>query len=127
VLRLFAADHASVALQPSGTVTFVFTDIEGSTVLLDNLGAEAFKEALADHRRALREAFGAHAGYEVDEAGDGLFYPFASASEAVTAVAQAMASLADGRCGSGSVCTRASRCSIRRSTWASTCTRRRGS
>jgi predicted ATPase/class 3 adenylate cyclase len=96
VLQLFAADHASVAVQPAGTVTFVFTDIEGSTALLDNLGAEAFKETLADHRRALRDAFGAHSGYEVDEAGDGLFYAFASASEAVTAVAQAMALLANG-------------------------------
>jgi class 3 adenylate cyclase len=85
-----------VAVQPSGTVTFVFTDIEGSTALLDNLGVEAYKAALADHRRALREAFGAHSGYEVDEAGDGLFYAFASASKAVTAVAQAMASLAEG-------------------------------
>jgi predicted ATPase/class 3 adenylate cyclase len=93
---LLARDHASVAVQPSGTVTFVFTDIEGSTALLDDLGAEAFKEALADHRRALRDAFGAHSGYEVDDAGDGLFYAFASASKAVTAVAQAMASLADG-------------------------------
>src|SRR5712692_2684758 len=96
VLHLLAADHASVALQPSGTVTLVFTDIEGSTALLDELGAEAYKEALADHRRALRKAFGAHAGYEVDEAGDGLFYTFASASEAATAVAQAMASFAAG-------------------------------
>ncbi len=85
-----------MAVQPSGTVTLVFTDIEGSTALLDELGAEAYREALADHRRALREAFGAHSGYEVDEAGDGLFYAFASASEAVTAVAQAMASLSDG-------------------------------
>jgi predicted ATPase/class 3 adenylate cyclase len=93
---LLARDHASVAVQPSGTVTFVFTDIEGSTALLDDLGAEAFMEALADHRRALRDAFGAHSGYEVDDAGDGLFYAFASASKAVTAVAQAMASLADG-------------------------------
>jgi class 3 adenylate cyclase len=96
VRQLGERDHVSVAVQPSGTVTFVFTDIEGSTALLDELGAEAFKEALADHRRALREAFGAHSGYEVDDAGDGLFYAFASASEAVTAVAQAMASLADG-------------------------------
>jgi class 3 adenylate cyclase len=96
VPRLLADDHASVAVQPSGTVTFVFTDIEGSTALLDDLGAEAFKEALADHRRALRDAFGAHSGYEVDDAGDGLFYAFASASEAVSAVEQAMASLADG-------------------------------
>src|ERR671935_1404481 len=96
VPRLLAEDHVSVAVQPSGTVTLVFTDIEGSTALLDDLGAEAYREALADHRQALREAFVAHSGYEVDEAGDGLFYAFASASEAVTAVGQAMASLADG-------------------------------
>ncbi len=96
VRQLLAADYASVAAQPSGTVTFVFTDIEGSTALLDNLGAEAYREALAGHRRTLRQAFAAHSGYEVDEAGDGLFYAFAAASEAVTAVAQAMASLADG-------------------------------
>ena len=74
----------------------VFTDIEGSTALLDNLGAEPYKEALADHRRALRDAFGAHSGYEVDDAGDGLFYAFAAGSQAVTAVADAMASLGDG-------------------------------
>jgi len=41
VRQLFAGDHASVAVQPSGTVTFVFTDVEGSTALLDGLGAEA--------------------------------------------------------------------------------------
>jgi predicted ATPase/class 3 adenylate cyclase len=96
VRQLPTADDSFVAVQPSGTVTLVFTDIEGSTALLDELGAEAFKEALADHRRAVRDAFGAHSGYEVDDAGDGLFYGFASASGAVTAVAQAMALLADG-------------------------------
>src|SRR6266699_6742419 len=94
--QLLAADDVSVAVQPSGTVTLVFTDIEGSTALLDELGAEAYNGALDDHRRALREAFGAHSGYEVDEAGDGLFYAFASGSQAVTAVAQAMASLSEG-------------------------------
>jgi class 3 adenylate cyclase len=93
---LLAADDASVVVQPSGTVTFVFTDIAGSTALLDNLGAEAYREALAGHRRTLREAFAAHSGYEVDEAGDGFFFAFAAASEAVTAVTQAIASLADG-------------------------------
>ena len=94
--QLLAGDHASVAVQPSGTVTLVFTDIEGSTALLDSLGAGAYKGALADHRRIVREAFGAYSGYEVDETGDGLFYAFASASAAVTAVAQAMTSLAEG-------------------------------
>ena len=44
--HLRAGDHVFVAVQPAGTVTFVFTDIEGSTELLDNFGAEAFKEAL---------------------------------------------------------------------------------
>src|SRR6266536_1467320 len=96
VRQFRARDHVSVTVQTSGTVTLVFTDIEGSTALLDELGAEAFKEALGDHRRALRDAFGAHSGYEVDDAGDGLFYAFASGSEAVTAVAEAMASLAEG-------------------------------
>jgi predicted ATPase/class 3 adenylate cyclase len=93
-----AADHVpvAVAVQPSGTVTFVFTDVEGSTALLDDLGAEAYREVLAAHRRTVREAFAARAGYEVDDAGDGLFYAFASASGAVSAVAQAMASLDDG-------------------------------
>ena len=96
--RFRAADHVSVAVavQPSGTVTLVFTDVEGSTALLDELGAEAFREAMADHRRTVREAFAAQSGYEVDEAGDGLFFTFASASGAVSAVGQAMASLDGG-------------------------------
>jgi predicted ATPase/class 3 adenylate cyclase len=93
---LLAGDHAQVAVQPSGTVTFVFTDVEGSTALLEALGVVAYRDALAEQRSILREAFAAHSGYEVDEAGDGLFYAFASASEAVRAVAQATASLAQG-------------------------------
>jgi hypothetical protein len=44
---------------PSGTVTFLFTDVEGSTRLLHELGAEAYAEALAEHRRLIREAWGA--------------------------------------------------------------------
>jgi class 3 adenylate cyclase len=48
----------------------MFTDVEGSTALLDRLGAEAYREALGEHRRIVREAFAAHSGYEVDEAGD---------------------------------------------------------
>jgi class 3 adenylate cyclase len=42
---------------PTGTVTFLFTDVEGSTKLLHELGPEAYAEALAEHRRLLREAF----------------------------------------------------------------------
>jgi predicted ATPase/class 3 adenylate cyclase len=96
VSSVLVSDHQFVAVQPSGTVTLVFTDVEGSTALLDDLGAEAYRSALADHRWALRDAFQAHSGYEVDEAGDGLFYAFASASDAVRAVEHAMASLAEG-------------------------------
>ena len=50
---------------PAGTVTFLFTDVEGSTQLLHELGA-ADAAALAEHRRLLREAFDAHGGVEVE-------------------------------------------------------------
>ena len=53
---------------PSGTVTFSFTDIEGSTRLLSELG-EAYVTALAEHRRILREAFARHSGVEVGTGG----------------------------------------------------------
>ena len=62
--------HSPVAEQPSGTVTLVFSDIEGSTRLLEQLGEQAYREALAEHRLIMREAFGRHAGYEVDYEGD---------------------------------------------------------
>jgi class 3 adenylate cyclase len=53
---------------PSGTVTFLFTDIEGSTRLLHELG-DAYADALAEHRRVLRDAFARHSGVEVDTQG----------------------------------------------------------
>jgi class 3 adenylate cyclase len=59
--------------QPSGTVTLVFTDIEGSTRLLDSLGADGYRSALGEHQLAVRAAFGGHGGYEVDNARDGFF------------------------------------------------------
>jgi predicted ATPase len=71
---------------PRGTVTFLFTDIEGSTRLLHELG-ERYAEALADHRRLLREAFAAHGGVEIDTQGDAFFYAFPDAGEAVAAAA----------------------------------------
>ena len=70
--------------QPVGSVTLVFTDIEGSTKLLDELGAGAYKGALAEHRRIVREAFGRHSGYEVDYEGDAFFYAFATAQASRT-------------------------------------------
>ena len=55
---------------PSGTVTFLFTDVEGSTKLLHELGAEGYAEALAEHRRVIREACAGQGGVEVDTQGD---------------------------------------------------------
>ena len=77
---------------PTGTVTFLFTDIEGSTRLLHELG-DRYAEVLADHRRTLREAIAANAGVEVDTQGDAFFVAFSRASDAVEAAAQAQRSL----------------------------------
>ena len=74
----------------------VFTDIEGSTRLLSELGQEAYREALGEHRRLVREAFGRFQGYEVDYEGDAFFYAFASAEQAVAAVQEAMRELERG-------------------------------
>ena len=67
---------------PSGTVTFLFTDIEGSTQLLHELGAEAYAEVLAEHHRVLREALGRCGGVEVDTQGDAFFVAFRSSTTA---------------------------------------------
>ncbi len=80
---------------PSGTVTFLFTDIEGSTRLLHELGDD-YAKVLAEHRRALREAFVRHGGVEVDTQGDAFFVAFRQASEALAAAAEARLALADG-------------------------------
>jgi predicted ATPase len=85
-----------VAEQPSGTVTLVFSDIEGSTKLLESLGTSAYREALAEHRRIVREAYARYQGYEVDYEGDAFFYTFANAPEAVAAVSEAMKGLKAG-------------------------------
>ena len=82
--------------QPSGTVTLVFTDIEGSTRLLDALGPEEYRQALGEHRQAVRGAFDRHGGYEVDTEGDGFFVAFSTATDAVRAVSEALAALEGG-------------------------------
>src|ERR671926_1842271 len=81
---------------PSGTVTFLFTDIEGSTRLLEELGADAYAKALAEHRRVLRDAFGRHGGVEVDTQGDAFFYVFADPGAALLAARDGQAALAEG-------------------------------
>ena len=75
---------------PTGTVTFLFTDVEGSTSLLRELGAEAYADALAEHRRVVREACAAKGGVEVDTQGDAFFFAFPSAPGAASAAAQAI-------------------------------------
>ena len=82
--------------QPSGTVTLVFTDVEGSTKLLEELGTDGYRDALGEHRRIVREACALHHGYEVDYEGDAFFYAFASAQAAVSAVSEAMVGLETG-------------------------------
>ena len=82
--------------QPAGEITLVFSDIEGSTRLLEQLGTDAYRKALTEHRRIVREAYGRYSGYEVDYEGDAFFYTFASATDAVAAVSAAMAGLEPG-------------------------------
>lgn len=80
---------------PAGEVTLLFTDIEGSTRLLRDLG-DAYDEALAEHRRIVRRAVAAHGGAEVDTQGDAFFVAFARASDAIRATVAAQRALAGG-------------------------------
>jgi predicted ATPase len=80
---------------PSGTVTFLFTDIEGSTRLLRELG-DGYAEVLAEHRRVLRDAWRRHHGIEADTQGDAFFVAFARASDAAAAAAEAQLELERG-------------------------------
>jgi class 3 adenylate cyclase len=72
---------------PAGTVTFVFSDIEGSTDLLKRLG-EGYAELIADHRRIVRDIFRRHQGVEIDVQGDSFFFAFARARDAVAAAVE---------------------------------------
>jgi predicted ATPase len=81
---------------PTGTVTLLFTDVEGSTKLLHELGAEQYAAALLEHRRQLRDAFARHGGVEVDTEGDAFFVVFSDADAAVAAAAEAQDVLGDG-------------------------------
>jgi predicted ATPase/class 3 adenylate cyclase len=79
---------------PTGTVSLLCTDIEGSTRLLQTLG-ERYAEALAEHRRLLRTAFAKHCGCEVDTQGDAFFYAFPRAHDAVAGAVAAQRALAE--------------------------------
>jgi predicted ATPase/class 3 adenylate cyclase len=88
--------HVSAGL-PTGTVTFLFTDVESSTRLLEELGAERFAEELERHRVVVREALAAHGGAEVDTQGDAFFCAFPSARAAVACAASIQHALDGGR------------------------------
>jgi predicted ATPase/class 3 adenylate cyclase len=81
---------------PRGTVTFLFSDVEGSTRLLHELGAERYSRLLAEHRRVLREAFEQYGGVEVDTQGDAFFVAFPTAPGALAAAREAQAALEQG-------------------------------
>ena len=80
---------------PSGTVTLLFTDIEGSTRLLHELGA-GYREALDEHRRVIRNAFETRGGVEVDTQGDAFFVAFPAARDAIDAARETQQALASG-------------------------------
>jgi predicted ATPase/DNA-binding SARP family transcriptional activator len=88
VLELGAADE-----RPAGTVTFLFSDIEGSTRLLRELGP-VYAKALEEHRTLVRTTFAGHRGHEVDTQGDAFFVSFPSAREAVAAALEAQRAFA---------------------------------
>lgn len=82
---------------PTGTVTLLFTDMEGSTRLVHTLG-DGYRDVLAEHRRLIRSSVAAHGGHEVDSQGDAFFVAFADAPSAVRAAieGQRRSALADG-------------------------------
>ena len=75
-------------MRPTGTVTLLFSDIDGSTRLLRSIGVQRYENALAQHRLLLRDAFARHAGYEVDTAGDSFFIAFGHSRTATNQASQ---------------------------------------
>ena len=86
---------AVTVARPTGTVTFLFTDIEGSTALLERLGTAAYEAVLARHRALIRTAITATAGVEVGTEGDSFFVVFPSAVAAVEGAVDAQRRLQD--------------------------------
>jgi class 3 adenylate cyclase len=85
-----------MATLPGGTVTFLFTDIEGSTRLLQQLG-DAYGDVVRDHRQLLREHLGDKGGTEVDTQGDAFFYSFPRAKDGVAGAVAAQRALSEHR------------------------------
>src|SRR3989442_14617811 len=104
--RSLPAEHDARGQVPGGTVTFLFTDIEGSTKLLERLRGK-YAKLLADHGEILRTAFIQWNGHEVDTQGDAFFVTFSRATDAVACVMAAQRALGAHRWPQGaSVCVR---------------------
>ncbi|MGI8929026.1 MAG: adenylate/guanylate cyclase domain-containing protein [Candidatus Limnocylindrales bacterium] len=88
------AAQPGVTGRPTGTVTMLFTDIEGSTRLLQRLGPTIYGSLLGDHHRLIRRSVAACSGVEVKTEGDAFFVVFPSAPDAVNAAVQAQLELA---------------------------------
>jgi predicted ATPase/class 3 adenylate cyclase len=106
-IRVFRGFRAGVtlarmAVRPSGTVTFLFSDIEGSTRLLRDLGVERYGEVLQEHRRLFRDCVAAAGGTEVDTQGDAFFVAFPRAEDAARAAVETQRALATHRWTEGS-------------------------
>src|SRR4051812_13082381 len=80
---------------PTGTVTFMFTDIEGSTRLLQALGSDVYGDCLERHSMIVRSAIGECSGVELGTEGDSFFAVFASAVSGIRSAVQAQRALAD--------------------------------
>src|SRR5438128_12597088 len=81
----------------AGRVTFLFTDIEGSTRLLQEIGGDRYAERLLDHRQRVRRVVAEHGGVEFGTEGDAFFIVFASPSDALDAAAAMQAAFAGGQ------------------------------
>jgi len=90
------AEQEAVVGRPVGTVTMLFTDIEGSTRLLHELGVDAYADVLAAHHRLMRSAVASSNGVEIKTEGDSFFVVFTSASDALCAAAEAVRNLKGG-------------------------------
>ena len=90
------ADRRARSGLPSGTVTFLFTDIEGSTRLVAELGSERYAEELMKHRALIRDVIAVNQGFEVSTEGDGFKVAFVRASDALAAAEEIRKGLAGG-------------------------------
>jgi predicted ATPase/class 3 adenylate cyclase len=96
-MRFRARDACAVHDElPRGTVTFLFTDVERSTRLLQELGVEGYAAALDEHRGLLREAFARHGGVEVDVEGEEFLVAFPTAPGALAAARELTEALTSG-------------------------------